>query len=160
MPENSGRTIGTLLMFGFLHCILGVAGSVSLGILPEAFLSRYYFNTGIEAFAPAVAVTALILGFAFGGIISKGQGASLAWIFGLLWLGIGILDVRKGWNPAWSPEPSAWAHVKANLFGKTSACGDSECLNELFVTMPFTASVMYSLGAFIRTSVASKSPPD
>ena len=37
-----------------------------------------------------------------------------------------------------------------NLFGPTLKCSNSECLGELFFTIPFTASVTYSLGAYIR----------
>jgi hypothetical protein len=116
-------------------------------------LGRYYLNTGIEPFAPAIAATGLVLGIAFSGRLKNGQGASWAWVFGLLWLAIGIYDFRRSWNPAWSTQRSSWAYMMANLFGPTSACAESECLGEVFFTVPLTASITYSLGAFIRRFV-------
>jgi len=43
-----------------------------------------------------------------------------------------------------------FAYLIANLFGPTDKCSGSECLGELIFTMPFTASVMYSIGAYIK----------
>ena len=50
------------LMLGYLHCVVGVGISVLVGFLPEVFLSRYYVDTRLEAFAPAIAITGLVLG--------------------------------------------------------------------------------------------------
>lgn len=123
------------VMFAFLYWVAGTGTSFIVGFLPEAFLSRYYVNTGIEPFAPAIAATGLALGIAF-----SGRGARWTWIFGLLWLGVGVYESRGG---------GSWAHAMANLFGPTSACSDSECLGELLFTMPSVASVAYSVGALI-----------
>ena len=152
MPENF-NSMRYSFMLAFLHWVAGTGASLIVGFLPEALLSRYYLNTGIEPFAPAIAATGLVLGLAFSGRFKNGQGASWAWIFGLLWLAIGIYDLRRDWSPSWSIQRSSWAYAMANLFGPTSACSNSECLGELFFTAPFTASVTYSVGAFIRHSL-------
>jgi hypothetical protein len=49
-----------------------------VGFIPEAILGRFYYDTGIEAFAPAIAFTGLILGFFFSVRFQNGRGASLA----------------------------------------------------------------------------------
>ena len=123
------------LMFAFLYWVAGTGTSIIIGFLPEAFLSRYYVNTGIEPFVPAIAVTGLALGIAF-----SGRGARWTWIFGLLWLAVGVYA---------SPSDGSWAHAMGNLFARTSACSDSECIGELLFTMPSVASVAYSVGALI-----------
>lgn len=121
-----------------------------VGFVPEAFLSHLYYNTGFEAFGPAIALTGLILGFFFSVRVQNGQGAIFAWILGALWLGVGFHGVASGWSPTWSPEKSSWDYAVANLFGRTSVCSASECLNELVFTTPFTASITYSIGSLVR----------
>jgi hypothetical protein len=121
-----------------------------VGFVPEGILSRFYYDTCIEAFAPAIAFTGLILGFFFSVRFQNGRGASLAWIFGLLWLALGFHQAASGWNPAWATQKSSWDYAVVNLFGRTSACSSSECLSEVFFTMPFSASVTYSIGSIIR----------
>ncbi|HSY33414.1 MAG TPA: hypothetical protein VLA42_15615 [Verrucomicrobiae bacterium] len=66
------------LILAFLHCILGAGLSMVVGFIPEAILGRFYYDTGIEAFAPAIAFTGLILGFFFSVRFQNGRGASLA----------------------------------------------------------------------------------
>jgi hypothetical protein len=151
--SKSLPTLGNLFMLAFLQCGLGVGASVIIGFVPEAWLARFYVDTVIEPFGPVTAATAFILGLAFSGHLKNGQGASFAWVFGLIWLGVGFHNVRGAWNPQWSNSPSSWDYAIANLFGPTSACQNSECLNEFLVTMPFTASVTYSIGAFIRRAI-------
>jgi hypothetical protein len=149
MPEDPDST-RYVLMLAFLHWVAGTGTSMVVGFIPEAVLGRYYVNTGIEAFAPVISTIALALGVAFSGRFRDGRGASWAWIFGLLWLAIGIYQFRSEWSPSWSIQRSSWAYAVENLFGRTSACSGSECIGELLFTMPFTASVAYSVGALIR----------
>ena len=152
MFEKS-NSIRHSFMLAFLHWGVGIGASLVVGFLPEAFLSRYYVNTEIAPFAPVIAATGLILGLTLSGRFKNGQGASWAWIFGLLWLAIGIYEFRHNWSPSWSVRGGSWAYAMANLFGPTSACSNSECLGELLFTVPFTASLTYSVGAFLRRSV-------
>lgn len=156
--DKDSNSVRYTLMLAFLHWVVGTGASMILGFLPEGLLGRYYVNTGIEPFAPVIAATALVLGLAFSGRFRNGQGASWVWIFGLLWLAIGIYDLRSGWSPSWSTQHSSWAYAMVNLFGPTSACSGSECLGELLYTMPFTAAVSYSVGAFIRRLLLQRSP--
>jgi hypothetical protein len=138
-----------VLMCAYVHCLLGVGFSMVSGFLPEGILSHYYYDTRLEAFAPAIAFTGLILGFFFSVRFQNGRGASLAWIFGLLWLAGGFYDAAIGWKPMWSTQKSSWDYAMVELFGRTSACS-SECLRQVFFTIPFTASVTYSIGSIIR----------
>jgi len=157
--SGSASSVGHTVKLAFLHWVVGTAASVLIGFLPEAFLSRYYFDTRIEAFSPAIAGTAFILGIGFSGRFKNGRGAAWVWVFGLLWLAIGIDGLQASWNPAWSTQRSSWQYAMVNLFGPTSACSASECLSELAYTMPFAVSVAYSIGAFfnrfLRTSPKS-----
>jgi hypothetical protein len=134
----------------FLHYLVGVVGGMVIGFLPEAELSRIYYNTGLEPYAPAIAITALLLGYFVSVHIGKGRAATSAWVLGLLWMFFGIYDTTRYWSASWSVEKTRWGYVLANLFGPTLKCSGSECLGELFFTTPFTASVTYSIGAYIR----------
>jgi hypothetical protein len=156
--DADSNSVRYTLMLAFLHWVVGTGASMIIGFLPEGLLSRYYVNTGIEPFAPVIAATGLVLGLAFSGRFRNGQGASWAWIFGMLWLAIGIYELRSGWSRSWSAQRSSWAYAMVNLFGPTSACSDSECLGELLFTMPSTAAVTYSVGAFIRRLLLQRSP--
>jgi hypothetical protein len=120
-----------------------------VGFVPEGILSHYYYDTRVEAFAPAIACTGLILGFFFSVRFQNGRGASLAWIFGVLWLAVGFHDAASSWNPTGSTQKSSWDYAIVSLFGATSACGEG-CLREVFFTMPFSASVTYSIGSLVR----------
>jgi hypothetical protein len=137
-------------MLAFLHWVVGTGTSMIIGFVPEALMERYYVNTWVEPFAPTIAAIAFIVGMTLSGRFKGGQGASWVWVFGLFCLGLGVNDFQSGWDPVWSTQPSSWANAMANLFGPTSACSSTECLGELFITVPFTASVTYSLGAFVR----------
>jgi|SRR5882672_3520764 len=78
-----------------LHFPVAVVGSMVIGFLPEAFISRY--------------------------------------------------DGSRQWHTGLAH--SRLDFITANFFGPTSKCSDTECLDELFVTTPFAATVGYSLGA-------------
>ena len=135
--------------FALLHCFVGIAGGMLIGFLPEAELSHLYYNTGLEPYAPAIATAALLLGYSVNRYIGKGQAATSAWVPGFIWMLIGVYVISTNWSANSSAEKTRWGYVLANLFGSTLKCSESECLGELF-TIPFTASVTYSLGAYIR----------
>ena len=69
---------------------------------------------------------------------------------GLAWLLFGMYDTTRYWSASWSAEKTRWGFMLANLFGPTLKCSGSECLGELIFTTPFTASVTYSIGAYLR----------
>ena len=124
---------------------------MALGFFPEGTLGHYWYNTGLEPYSPMIALIALLSGYF---IVSAGfsqQAATSTWIVGAVWLAFGIYDTGRGWDASWSPEKTRLAYVLANLFGSTVKCSGSECLGELIFTTPFTACVMYSIGAYIKT---------
>jgi len=132
-----------------LHCVF-LAAAFIIGFFLEAALSRYWVNTGLETFAPMIALVALLTGYF---VVSPGKrqrAAAWMWTVGVLWLAFGIHDTARGWDPSWSHENTRWAYAYANLFAPPPRCSGTECLGEAIFTMPFTASVMYSTGAFIK----------
>jgi len=132
------------------HYFVAVAGSLIVGFLPEAFVSPMYYNTGLEPYSPMIAATAIVLGYFAANRILDGRAATFVWIIGLAWIVFGIYDETKYWSATWSPEKTHWAYALANFFGPTVKCSGSECLAELLYTTPFTASVTYSVGAYLR----------
>jgi hypothetical protein len=129
---------------------VAVAGAMIIGFLPEALLSRMYYNTGLEPYSPMIAATALLLGYFASGFIFNGRAATFVWVIGVAWMAVGIYKTTTYWSASWSPEKTRWGYMLANLFGPTLKCGGSECLGELFFTTPFTASITYSIGAYLR----------
>ncbi len=147
---EAASTLGELWPVSLIaHYLVAVAGGMMIGALPEAFLSRLYYNTGLEPFAPTIAITALLLGYFVSHRVFRARAATWTWIIGLLWLAFGIYDETKFWSASWSSEKTRAGYALAEFFGPASKCGDSECLCEVFYTMPFVASVMYSLGAYL-----------
>jgi hypothetical protein len=132
------------------HYFVAVAGGMIIGFLPEALVSRMYYNTGLEPYSPMIAVTAFLLGYFAAGRIFSGRAATFVWIIGLVWIVFGIYDTTRYWSASWSPEKTRWGYALANLFGPTVKCSGSECLAELFFTTPLTASITYSVGAYLR----------
>ena len=141
------------LLFLLLHCLILAVGSMTLGLAAEAAWGNYWLNTGLDGYSPMIALVALLSGYF---VVSQGQSRHAApwmWTVGTVWLAFGIFDTAWGpdaWNATWSPEKTRLAHVIANLFGPTDRCNSSECLTEIIFTTPFTASVMYSIGAYIK----------
>ena len=145
----SGTTLSWSVSL-IMHYFLAVAGGMIIGFLPEVVLSRAYYNTGLEPYSPAIALTAFLLGYSASAHIRDGRAASFVWTLGPLWMLFGISTTMTDWNPSWATEKTRWGYMLANLFGATLKCGGTECLYELFYTTPFTASVTYSLGAYVR----------
>ena len=133
-----------------LHFVLAAVGGMLIGFFPEALIGKLYYNTGIEAYSPAIAVSALLLGYFVSYRVLSSRAAMWTWVVGALWLLFGIQEIAIGWNANWSPERTRWAYAFANLFGSSVRCSGSECLDELLFTTPFAASVTYSIGVYLR----------
>jgi hypothetical protein len=85
-------------------------------------------------------ISGLVLGF-FSRRILRSRWGVWVWVLPLIVLAWNLLT----WEGAGPPTTKVyWAHVWANYF--SSACAGSECLYELFVTVPFYTSAAYSLG--------------
>jgi hypothetical protein len=145
-------------LVGFLaiHFLVAVLGGMFIGFLPEALVGRFYYNTGLGPYSPAIACSALLLGYFIAYRVLGGRSASWAWLAGVLWLLVGIWDITRFWSASWSPEKTRWGYMLANLFGPSLKCSGTECLYELFYTTPFAASVMYSIGAYARQCISLK----
>jgi hypothetical protein len=141
----------------FLQAVVAVLGSMLIGILPEAFTGRYYYNSGLEAYSPAILAVAIILGY----LATRKYGHSPAmwvWIIGLAWLAFGVYEESSYWHMGLAP--SRLDFIASNFFGSTRRCSDTECLGEFFFTTPFAATVGYSLGAgFGLRSYRKTEPP-
>jgi hypothetical protein len=138
------------LLLLLLHCGFLAVASVTLGFFLEITFGHYWVDTPLEPFSPMIALVAVFSGYF---VVGRGQSrhaAAWTWTVGVLWLAYGIYDTARGWDPSWSHENTRWAYAYANLFAPPPRCSGSECLGEAIFTMPFTASVMYSIGAFIK----------
>jgi len=69
-----------------------------------------------------------------------------SWIPGLLVFCFGALELMRWWSPSWDYSPNRWQYAVRNLL--TSNCGSTECLDELFYTMPFVCSIAYSVASY------------
>src|SRR2546430_3556533 len=55
----SGKTLSWSVSL-IVHYFLAVAGGMITGFLPEVVLSRAYYNTGLDPYPPAIALTAFL----------------------------------------------------------------------------------------------------
>lgn len=62
-----------------VHFVVAVGAGMLIGWGPELLFDRYYLNTGVQAFSPAIAFTALVLAFVVGPKIKGGRGATFVW---------------------------------------------------------------------------------
>jgi hypothetical protein len=127
-----------------LHTVVAVFGSMLIGIGPEAFVSKYYYNTGIEPYSPAILTTALVLGYFVNRKLGN-RAAQWVWVSGLLWLLFGAYDESRYWANSFAA--SRLSYVMDNFFGPTLKCSGSECFCEVLFTTVFSATVGYSAAA-------------
>ena len=128
-----------------LHFIVPLMASSALGFLPEATLGQLYHGTAIEPFSPFMAGSAALLGvFVARKLLDRA--ALWSWIPGLLVFCFGALELMRWWSPSWDYSPKRWRYAVRNLL--TSNCGSTECLDELFYTMPFVCSIAYSVASY------------
>ena len=86
----------------------------------------------------------VLAGIAFGALsygYSRSSSAAWVWVLPTIALVWNVLTWKNGGAPYW---PDVWD----NYFG--SGCSGSECLYELFVTMPFYTALAYSAGWIAR----------
>jgi hypothetical protein len=140
------------------HFVIAAVGGMFIGFLPEALVSRIYYNTGFEPYSPAIATSAFLLGYFVSYRFLSARVAIWTWAIGVAWLVVGVYELTSHWSASWSPEKTRWGYAIANLFGSTLKCSGSECLYEVFFTTPFAASVLYSIGAFLRKRQLSTAP--
>src|SRR5712692_3484322 len=131
------------------HFLMAVVGAMFIGFIPEVVLGRLYYNSGLEPYSPAIALSALLLGYFVSSRVLSVRAARWTWTLGALWLLVGVHELTTSWNGSWSPEKTRWGYALANLVGSTRRCSGSECLYEFFFTTPFAATVMYSVGAYL-----------
>lgn len=159
MESSANRVLFFWPVLMACHFLLAVAGGTLIGFLPEALVSRVYYNTGLEPYSPAIAASALLLGYFVGFRLLGLRAATWTWAMGVLWLLVGVHELTSHWSASWSPEKTRCGYALANLFGPTLKCSGSECLYELFYTTPFTASVTYSIGACLRKRIQTRKRP-
>jgi hypothetical protein len=150
-PGETSRKEWLLLLL--LHCIFLAVATVTVGFFLEVTFGHFWANAPLGPFPPGIALVALLSGYF---VVSRGQSrraAGWTWAVGAIWLAFGIYDYAWGsdaWDPRWSTEKTRFAYVIADLFGPTDKCSASECVGVFLFTMPFTASIMYSIGAYIK----------
>jgi hypothetical protein len=134
----------SLLLHFLIYLFVAVICSMVIGFFPEAFAGRYYLNTGIEAYSPAILVTAITLGY----LLNRKLGHSAAlwvWVAGLVWLTCGIYEESRFWHN--TLHSNRLSYILDNFFGPTSKFGGEECLGEFLFTTPAAATLGYSSGA-------------
>lgn len=144
-----------------LHFAGAVMISMVIGFFPESLIGeRWYHDTPLQAFAPVMCAIAVLLAILLARSLADKR-AIWAWIPGLLWFGFGVYDMLFVHGVL---QTGAWAgstpfrYLLDNLFGGPSKCGDTECLYEVFLTMPLAISVAYSVASWITLRHARKSP--
>ena len=139
------------------HLVLATIGSVLLGYLPWLPLAvlNLIVNTP-NPLDPLVSgpypVLPNVAGLVMGYLTNRRfrtKAAVFVWVPPLLCLTYSIATWKSYGGHSY------WADVWANFFG--ASCGDTECLYELLVTLPFYTSAAYSVGALFGYR---KSPQD
>jgi hypothetical protein len=150
------------LLFFFAHQLMSTIGAIVLGVLfvllialLSASLTR---NTSGGNFIDHITqqpastllnqpyyVAPVLCGLALGALsryFVRPRWAAWVWVLPMIILLWNLLT----WKGAGPPTTAVyWEDVWGNYFG--SDCGGSECMYEVFVTVPFYTSVAYSLGA-------------
>jgi len=141
------------------HYFVAVFGGMIVGFFPELWLGHLYRYTPIEPFTPAIAFTALLLGYFLSYRLDRVHLAGWTWILGLVWLLYGAHELTSSWSASWSNDRSALDYARRELFGLQRFCGDTECLYQFVFTTPFAASLMYSVGGFLKSLREAQTSP-
>ena len=86
--------------------------------------------------------------------------ASWTWTIGLLWFLTAVRELTRGWDPRWAHTKTAWAYAQLQLIPHNFSCRDTECLYFGFYTVPFVASLAYSVGGFAKKHFLSPKIPE
>jgi hypothetical protein len=140
---------------GLLHLVLfGLA--YGIGFIVEAFVSeRCYPQSHLAAFAPCIAAVAFLTAL----LVNRTRKHRLPLLFGVvavLYLAAAIWDEGRGWDYTWAQESKA-QYLLHMFFGTTQQCSTSDCIGDLFFTMPCVAAVAYSLGAAAGLMIPERS---
>jgi len=155
---NAKRWQDTALPAFFVHLTVSTLGAAVAGfvaaLLPAVLIAAVTKNTSggdwgdhvadqsiLKAAGEPYFMFPVIAGLAFGALsyrYSRSSSAAWVWVLPAIVLIWNVLTWKTGGlSPYW---PDVWN----NYFG--SDCGSSECLYELFVTMPFYTSLAYAAG--------------
>jgi hypothetical protein len=140
------------------HYIVAVAGGMTIGLILEGTVGRFYSHTIFEPFAPCIAMTAFALGAVVSYHLDRVHLASWTWTIGLIWLLVAIRELTHSWDPRWAHTRTAWEYARSQLLPVPlyDNCGNTECLYQLLFAVPFIASVAYSAGGFARKHFGAK----
>ena len=148
----------TALPAFFLHLTASTAGAAVMGFVAATFLAGLTAvvtkNTSggnwadhlgdqpiLKAAGEPYFLFPVLSGFALGALsyrYSRSSSAAWVWILPTIVLIWNVLTWKNGGRAPY------WPDVWNNYFG--SGCGSSECLYELFVTMPFYTALAYAMG--------------
>jgi hypothetical protein len=129
------------------HLLAATLGAMIAGFIPAAIFERWTLNTGLDTIGFPIPLVAIILGY-FLARKYPCKSAVWVWIPPLLYFVWNAHELAASWNPSWSSKTRG-QYVFDSLLGATSACSSSECLRELFVTMPLASSLGYAVGVAI-----------
>lgn len=144
-------------LFGAI-VILHSVGAVLVGfiglILDAAVGQRLYGSASLGPFSPIASILVVVLGIVLSRRLCDRR-ASWAWVPGLLWLAFGAYEMlyvggvlqTGAWQGA---TPSRF--LFNNLFG--AKCGDTECLDQVFFTLPFISTALYSISAWVTLQIS------
>jgi hypothetical protein len=106
-----------------------------------------------NAFLCVVGMIGMFLGYV-ASRVTLGSAGCWVWIPGLTWLGFGIWDSVRYFDPRWSQGCSAGQDVINSFFVlDSSRCSGAEGLSGLISTLPAFCSVAYAVGAWAALRV-------
>lgn len=135
------RLLGGSIVHFFVAALIAL---IVGGVAAHLFTGRK-----IEQFFLAVELlSGLLAGFSQSAYLLGGTGAPWAWVVGAVPFLNNMHELASFWSPVWAPT-ARWDYVTENMFSP-SRCSETECLYMAFGTLPFVASIGYSLGALLR----------
>jgi len=146
--DTSGQSDTGILFGGWVHFVLPYF-TLPLGILATWIIELSYSPAGQQhIISGSVIETPLYVPEILAGLLAgwflfevwPSRTALLAWALPLAFL---------VWSASsWHETMAMWDSTWDTYFGRN--CGGSECLYQVFLTVPFYASTAYSIGAFMR----------
>lgn len=139
--------VGESLLYSWVHIPAGYFAAVA-GVLASALLVLIVPGGGAsntiagELINEPCWAPVIIVGLLLGACCYKYVPSKLSFF---AWLLPGIFLLWSAWS--WQKTMSMYDSTWDTYFGKD--CGGSECVYQLFVTVPFYSGLAYSLGAFV-----------